>query len=342
MVASSSDPFAGLPQIAEATIGSLAELDALTTGGEPRVVRGLVRQWPVCLAAANGSEALFDYLKARDRGMPVPVMEAPATAAGRFGYTDDPREYSFTRRQRPLIETLNRILQASSRPHGPVIAIQMLAMAEHMPQLVAENPMPLLPGSARPLLWLGGMVKTQIHHDREHNLACVVAGRRRFLLFPPDQVNNLYIGPRDRAPPLSLVDPEAPDHTRYPRFAAALAAASVAELGPGDALLMPRFWWHHVTSIEPINAMVNFWWGGTERALDDPHQLFLAALLAIRSLPPSERSYWQAMFAEHVFDPSAEAISHLPDGQAAYLGPLSSRERADLRRQLLAAIIKSG
>ena len=241
-MASSSDAFASLPQIAEAAIGSPAELDALAIAGEPRVVRGLVSQWPLCRAAANGTEALFDYLKSRDRGMPVPVMEAPAAAAGRFGYTADPREYSFTRRQRPLIETLNRILQASSRPQGPVIAIQMLALADHMPQLVAENPMPLLPAGARPLLWLGGPVKTQIHHDREHNLACVVAGRRRFLLFPPDQVNNLYIGPRDRAPPLSLVDPEAPDHVRYPRFGAALAAASVADLGSGDALLMPRFW----------------------------------------------------------------------------------------------------
>lgn len=341
-MASGSDPFASLPKIAQATIGSPAELDAIVNAGEPRVVRGLVSQWPLCRAAANGSEALFDYLKSRDRGMPVPVMEAPAAAAGRFGYTADPREYSFTRRQRPLLETLNRIVQASSRPGGPVIAIQMLALADHMPQLVAENPMSLLPDTARPLLWLGGQVKTQIHHDREHNLACVVTGRRRFLLFPPGQVGNLYIGPRDRAPPLSLVDPEAPDLERYPRFATALAAASVAELGPGDALLMPRFWWHHVTSLEPINAMVNFWWGGTERTLDDPHQLFLAALLGIRNLPPSERSYWQAMFAEHVFEPSAEAISHLPDGLAAYLGPLSARDRADLRRQLLSSIIKSG
>lgn len=341
-MAHSSDPFPDLPPVAEASVGSPAQLDALVNAGVPRVIRGLVREWPLCRAAAQGNEALFDYLKARDRGAPVPVMEAPAVAAGRFGYTDDPREYSFTRRQRPLIETLKRILQAAGSPQGPVIAIQMLALAEHMPQLVAENALPLLSASARPLLWLGGPVKTQIHHDREHNLACVVTGRRRFVLFPPGQVGNLYIGPRDRAPPLSMVDPEAPDYARYPRFGAALAAASIAELDPGDALLMPRLWWHHVTSIAPINAMVNFWWGGTERALDDPQQLFLAALLAIRGLPLSERGYWQAMFADHVFEPSAEATSHLPAGLAAYLGPLNSREQADLRRQLLAAIIKSG
>lgn len=340
-MAESPDPFDGLERVAEARVGAPSELAALASGGEPRVIRGLVEHWPLRMASAQGDEALFDYLKSRDGGAPVPVMEAPAAEAGRFGYAEDLREYSFTRRQRPLAETLARIARAATQAQASVIAIQMLALAQHMPRLVAENPMPLLPGDVRPMLWLGGPVKTQIHHDRDHNLACVVTGRRRFLLFPPDQVLNLYIGPRDRAPPLSLVDPESPDHARFPRFAAALATARVAYLEPGDALLMPRFWWHHVTSLDPINAMVNYWWGGAERALDDPHQLFLAALLAIQPLPASERDYWRAMFEAHVFAPHPQAISHLPEGMAAYLGPLSPRERAELRRQLLSALIQS-
>jgi len=328
-----------LPPVGEAALTSRADLDALLAAGEPVVVRGLVAHWPLCAAAAQGSDALAAYLRARDRGVPVPVMEAPAASEGRFGYGEDLREYSFTKRYRPLGEALDRIARAAAKADGPTVAIQLLPLAERLPAVAADNGMPLLPGDASPKLWLGGAVRTQIHHDRDHNLACVVAGHRRFLLFPPDQVTNLYIGPPDRAPPLSLVDPEAPDLVRFPRFDDALATARVAELGPGDALLMPRYWWHHVTSRDPFNAMVNYWWGGSQRGLDDPRTLFLATLLALRDLPARERDYWRAMFEAYVFDDSGATLDHLPPALRGYLGTLGPGERATLRRQLQTSII---
>src|SRR3546814_11344692 len=78
-----------------------------------------------------------------------------------------------------------------------------------------------------------------------------------------------------------------PDFERFPRFREAMAMARVALLEPGDALFLPRYWWHHVTSLGPFNAMVNYWWGGD----DEPHHVFLAALLALRDLPPGARAY---------------------------------------------------
>jgi hypothetical protein len=200
--------------------------------------------------------------------------------------------------------------------------------------------MPSLPPDAEPRLWLGGPVRTQIHNDPDHNLACVLAGRRRFLLFPPEQVANLYIGPPDRPPPLSLVDPEAPDLERFPRFAEALAAARVAQLGPGDALLLPKYWWHHVVSRDPFNAMVNYWWGSAPRGLENARDCFLAALLAIRQLPPSERRYWRAMFETHVFDETGEGAAHIPPALRSYLGDMPPHERAALKRQLELAMLK--
>jgi len=115
----------------------------------------------------------------------------------------------------------------------------------------------------QPRLWLGNEVVTPAHFDESHNLACVVSGRRRFTLLPPEQVGNLYIGPLDFAPtptPISLVSFRAPDFARFPRFHDALAAAQVAELEPGDALYIPSLWWHHVESIGLLNTMVNYWW----------------------------------------------------------------------------------
>ena len=328
-----------LSTIPSASARSIAELEHLAGAGQPVILKGLIDHWPA-LAAANQSPATLDsYLIARDRGASVPLMEAPPSSGGRFGYAPDVREFTFTKRNRPLGETLERIAHTQSRPGAPFLAIQLLALDEQMPAFVSDNPMPLLPKGARPKLWLGGRVKTQIHNDRDHNLACVIAGHRRFVLFPPEQVANLYIGPLDNPPPLSLVDPEAPDFARFPRFSEALKSAKIGHLGPGDALLMPRYWWHHVTSLDPYNAMVNYWWGGDVPGLGNPHDAFLTALLSFGSLPHWEREYWRAMFKTYVF--SNEGVCHIPEQARGMLGPLTPQLRASLRKRLKAAALKS-
>jgi hypothetical protein len=339
---SASDWLESLPPVASAEVRSGGDIERLLAAGEPVVIPGLIANWPIVAVARRGPEALAAYLLARDGGAPVPVMEAAPAFGGRFCYAAGLHDYSFTKRYRPLRETLDRISRTVDQADGPVIAIQMMSLAEHAPAVVRENPMPLLPGDIRPNLWLGGRVKTQIHHDPNHNLACVVAGRRRFLLFPPEQVNALYIGPPERAPPLSLVDPEAPDLARFPRFAEAMRVARVAHLALGDALLLPRFWWHHVTSLDPYNAMVNHWWGDAKAGFENPRDLFLSALLTIRRLPAHERDYWRVMFNAHAFDDPGPAVEHLSPAMRGYLGNLGPNEQAALRRALQSAFQKTG
>ncbi|MET0309587.1 MAG: cupin-like domain-containing protein [Sphingomonas sp.] len=322
-----------LPCVAEVGLPTPEALAELVEQGQPGIIRGLAGAWPAVTTARRSPDALNAYLRAMGENVSVPVMEAPAAARGRFGYGPDPSEFSFTKRQRPLGETLDRIAALLDRAEAPVVAIQMLPLAQ-LPGFAAENPMPLVPGDTAPRLWLGGPVKTQIHNDRDHNLAVVVAGKRRFLLFPPDQAANLYIGPPDNPPPLSLVDPEAPDLDRFPRFAAALATARVAHLEPGDAIVMPRYWWHHVTSLAPYNAMVNYWWGTQPEGLENPHDIFLAALLALKDLPRPERDYWRAMFAAYVFQEEGGRIDHLPAMLRGPLGNMPARDRAALKQQL--------
>jgi hypothetical protein len=335
------DPLDALPPVASATVQSAADIDALLTAGAPVILKGLTEHWPALAAGGHSPAALGTYLRAMDRGVPVPVMEASPASGGRFGYAADLREFSFTKRQRPLGETLDRIERATTASGAPYIAIQMLPLATQLPDFVRDNPMPFVPSGTEPRLWLGGPVKTQIHNDRDHNLACVIAGQRRFVLFPPEQVTNLYVGPIDNPPPLSLVDPEAPDRERFPRFREALEAAQVAHLGPGDALLMPRYWWHHVTSRSPWNAMVNYWWGDVPRGLGHAQDAFLTALLAIKTLPPGERRYWRAMFDAHVFDDGGDAVAHIPPALRGPLGDMRADQRAELKRQLHLTILKS-
>jgi hypothetical protein len=322
------------------SVETMADLDQRVREAQPLILRGLIEHWPALAAGRDSPATLNHYLKSMDRDIPGAVMEAPASTHGRFGYTSDIREFTFSTRQRGISETLDRIERQLDRPTAPIIAIQMLPLATHLPEFIQQNPMSLLPRIG-PRLWLGGPVKTQIHNDRDHNLACVIAGRRRFLLFPPEEVASLYIGPIDNPPPLSIVDVEAPDLERFPRFAQALRTAQVAELSPGDALFIPRHWWHHVTSLDAYNAMVNYWWGAHAPGLENPYDCFLSALLALKDLPRPERIYWQAMFNAYVFQTEGDVVEHIPPELRGALGTMPLSVRSALKQKLKASFVSS-
>ena len=265
-------------------------------------------------------------------------MEAPPSSAGRFGYTADPREFTFTKRARPLAETLARIDRARSDPAAGYLAIQMLPLDSQMPAFVRDNHMPLVPASARPKLWLGGPVKTQIHNDRDHNLCCVIAGGDASSCSPRTKSPTSTSGRSTISASASFVDPEAPDLTPFLASATRSRRQGSAIWVPAMRCLCPAIGRHHVTSHDAYNAMVNYWWGDTAAGLGDPHEVFLAALLAMKTLPPQERAYWRAVFDLHVFgDDGAE---HIPVAARGLLGAITPAQRAALKQRLKSASLK--
>jgi hypothetical protein len=127
-------------------------------------------------------------------------------------------------------------------------------------------------------------------------------GHRRFTLFPPEQLANLYVGPLEftlAGQPISMVRLERPDLERYPRFPEAQAHAQVAELEPGDALFVPYMWWHHVESLDPFNVMVNYWWDDTPAWQGSPFKHW-HAIRSVKSLPEGKRAIWQRVFEHYV------------------------------------------
>lgn len=334
-------PLDNLPEVAAYRIDGPRDFQRLMAAEKPAVIKGLFDHWPALAEGLVSPARLNAYLRRMDQGAQATVMEAPFSSGGRYVYAPDMREFNFTKRQRSITETLDQIERNLTIENAPFLAIQMLPLSSHMPGFVADNPLPLMPPQITSRLWVGGPLKTQTHNDRDHNLACVIAGRRRFLLFPPEQVNNLYIGPLDNPPPLSLVDPEQPDDERFPKFREAMRAAVVAHLGPGDALFMPKYWWHHVTSLDPYNAMVNYWWGDFATGLERTNDAFLTALLAFGHLPPGERAYWKAMFDAYVFKTAGNATGHIPAALKGVLGPMSEPVRERLKAELRQAYLKS-
>jgi oxalate decarboxylase/phosphoglucose isomerase-like protein (cupin superfamily) len=166
----------------------------------------------------------------------------------------------------------------------------------------------------------------------------VVAGRRRFTLFAPEQIGNLYIGPLEPTPAgqaISLVDFANPDFERFPRFAQALEAAEVAEMEPGDALYLPSMWWHHVEALSPVNLLVNAWWSQTPDYVDTPVSALNLALMTLRDLPAKEKKVWQQLFQHYVFDADDSTWAHIPPEARGLLGPVTEAVSRQARTQLL-------
>lgn len=108
-------------------------------------------------------------------------------------------------------------------------------------------------------LWVGPAgITTSLHHDLPDNLFVQVRGRKRVILIPRAQGGDCYRhGPFSAVPNFSRVDAENPDFERFPRFRR--VTPLTGEVGPGEALFIPRLWWHHFRSIEP-SISLNVWY----------------------------------------------------------------------------------
>jgi hypothetical protein len=91
----------------------------------------------------------------------------------------------------------------------------------YLPGLADANPQPGMVKGVQPRIWIGTASHIAAHYDAVDNLACVVAGHRRFTLYPPQAIADLYAGPIDHTlagQPVSMAT-EDPDHPeRYPNF----------------------------------------------------------------------------------------------------------------------------
>lgn len=311
--------------------------------GEPAVFRGLTAGWPIARAAQAGDETLADFLRAAAADDPFEAWFGAPEIEGRFGYTPDFTGFNHERK----LATIDQLLDLLLRQRGQGRPYSMYAggipIRKHLPGLLAGIPVPLLDMGKATLisLWLGNRTRTAAHWDLPRNLACVVAGRRRFTLFPTEQIANLYVGPLDftlAGQPISLVDLDSPDLECFPRFAHALEAARTAELGPGDAVYIPSLWWHAVASLDELGAMINFWWSDSEPPLLTPLNALYHAVITTKNLPPNERAAWRVMFDHYVFEDNGDPAAHLPKPARGILGRRTPELVARVKKLLVSAL----
>ncbi len=301
----------------------------------PLVLRQLVAHWPLVATAAQSDLALAQHLKQCYPGVPVQAFFAGASAGGRFFYNDDVSGFNFEQRATRLDTLLDTIL---SDPAAPCCYMGSTTAEYCLPGITQQNPLPLPADTPLISVWIGNQSHVVAHYDIPDNLACVAAGQRRFTLFAPEQLENLYIGPLEFTPagqPVSMVDARAPDFTRFPRYAQALANAYSAELNPGDAIFIPSMWWHQVEALAPLNMLVNYWWRSTPSYHGLPSDALLHAILSIRDLPETQRNLWRVQFEHYVFNATAQTAAHIPAPQRGILSGPSELNARKLRSLLL-------
>ena len=329
-----------LPSVKEVSAPDREALEALIAAGEPCVVRGLVNDWPLVQAGKQSFEAARDYLKAHEKGRPISVSLGPTTNDGRIFYNDDMTMNVQTGRAR-FSDVLDRMGQAEQIEPQPVMYIGSTDIHHYFNGLHEANHVDL--GDRKPLasIWVGTKSRVAPHNDFPQNLACCAVGRRRFTIFPPDQFENLYIGPLDNTPAgraISMVDLQNPNFETYPKFRTALDHAQVADLQAGDALYMPGLWWHAVEGLEAFNVLVNYWWRETPAYMGQPQDALNLAIMAIRDLPDDQKAYWRDLFNHYVFEKKDEDFDHIPDNAKGILGPMTPSAAASIRAYLLRAL----
>jgi hypothetical protein len=315
--------------------------DEILPSARPAVLRGAVAHWPSVRAGAESPRAMSNYLLGYGAQQPAETMFGEPAIGGKFFYNDQLTGLNFQRRAQPLAQSLEQLLAAADAPDAASLYVGALPLPAGLPGFADDNRLLLLDPRIVPRIWISNRVTVQTHYDVSLNCACVVAGRRRFTLFPPEQLANLYVGPLDftlAGQPVSMVSIEDPDHERFPRFREAWRHAQGAELGPGDALFIPYMWWHHVEALEAFNVLVNYWWDDTPAWAGSPFEALVHALMSVHSLPPEKRAIWQKVFEHHVFESDGDPAAHLAPHQRGIQGTADPRLAGHMRAWLLRAL----
>ena len=295
-------PLPDFPPLSQAAFADLRQAT-----GTPFVMRGQAAHWPAVRAGLCGAGAACAYLAHYANDGEAEFWIGDPGIDGRFAYNADLTDCNFARAKASVPTILQLLMTAMASEEAPSIFAGAINIATCLPGLEPEVAMPLLRPAQprRASLWMGTPGKTSAHWDYAENLACPILGRRTFLLFPIDQLPNMYMGPLDRTPagqPISLVHCEAPDLERHPRFAEALNHGFIAELNPGDVLYIPSMWLHHVVSSGAVGAQINFWWHEGQHNRGQPLAAIRQAIRALDGASAEEISAWKTVFDVYVTD----------------------------------------
>ncbi len=319
------------------------DFDALIQEGTPCILKGALNESPLVLAGKVSDQEAMSHLLSYYSQRPLLSYTAGAEVKGRFFYNSQLDGFNFTNERVPLPEFFEKLQDEKVAGSGAAFYVGSTEVADYFPNLLEHDGLHP-PGEvfehhpARIGIWLGNRTTATTHFDMSNNIAACMVGKRRFTLFPPAQVENLYPGPLEPTPGgqvVSMFDLNSPDFERFPRAKQALEAGEVADMEAGDVLVYPAMWWHQVEALDDFNVLINYWWNTVPPFMDDPMNTLLHGLLSLRDRPLEEKKSWRSFFDYYVFGDSERAGEHLPEHARGELAPLDELTARRLRAKLI-------
>jgi histone arginine demethylase JMJD6 len=236
--------------------------DKYMFANRPVIVTDAMRRWP---ALARWTP---DFFKTTFGDLRFSIEDDLKKKAG---YKDSDATVEYT-----MAAFIDRVLASTDSNPAPYFRNRVLA--EMFPSLVGDiQPLPpyfqpnwlpdhfmvrrvgdLLNRGSAIELYIGGQggAFPVLHYDgaATHAFLMQVYGRKKFIVYEPEQERYLY--PSPEKPNLSQVNVDAPDLEKFPLFAKAKATTFVLE--PGEMLFVPSRWWHTTKMLTPsITLSIN-------------------------------------------------------------------------------------
>lgn len=197
---------------------------------KPVIIEDLTKNWPAY------QKWNFDYFREKAGEVVVPLYDSKP-AKGRQNSHGIAMKIPF----KEYIDILKK---------GPTdLRMFFFNLLQNCPDLVDDFQYPDLGVKffkKLPVLFVGGEgSKVVMHYDMDlaNNFHFNFIGKKKVILYPPDQTGLLYKVPYSIVS-MEIIDMDDPDFEKYP--ALAKAKGFQATLQHGDALYIPSHWWHFI------------------------------------------------------------------------------------------------
>jgi hypothetical protein len=224
--------------------------------GRPVVLTGLVADWP----------ALRWDVARLSAHWPARVIDTVQYPSGNQG--------SALKRHAGRVDVRDLIAALAvgrTLPPDALTPHLSIDLRSELPELLPDVPAPKILRSKTLATWLtvGRDTFSDAHyHTGTHALVAQIYGKKRALLYRPEDSRLLYPYPvYHHHFNTSRVDVVTPDFAKFPKFRAARALEAVLE--PGDALFIPVHYWHAIQT-EGISLSAALFWKARVRELSFP------------------------------------------------------------------------
>ena len=319
-----------------------ADFDALVKREKPYILKGALNHLALVQLAKASSDKLISHLLSFSNNNQW-LYYSGKDSKKRFFYDDEMKGLNFTSHHSSLSDFFESIRADKEAKKGESFYIGSADLENHLPGFLNASNLQLEAGifekyPSRAGIWIGNQTIASAHFDVSNNVAACIAGKRRFTLFPPEQIKNLYPGPLEPTPGgqvVSMFDPNRPDFEKYPKAKTAMAYAEIAELDVGDVIVYPAMWWHQVEALDEFNVMINYWWNAVPSFIDDPMNALLQGFLSLKDRPDYEKKAWRELFDFYIFGDQPDRCEHLPEHAQGPLAPMTELTARRLRAKLL-------